>query len=83
MHKTLVDWTNNRTSIRKANIELSQVWGTSCLAELIYDIISKAVFMQEVPQTCEICIWEWKSYKFEGHKRVNRNNLIISRFCIQ
>jgi len=35
---------------RSANIELSPVWDTSCLAEIIYNLINWQ-FMQEVSQT--------------------------------
>jgi len=38
--------------IPRANIESSPVWDTSCLAELIYDVISLVgSFLREVSQT--------------------------------
>jgi len=40
-----------------ANIESSPVWDTSCLAELISDLINRQVFKREVSQSSDDSIF--------------------------
>jgi len=40
--------------LRRANIESSQVWGTSCLADVIHDLISKHFLCRKCPKPVTI-----------------------------
>jgi len=60
----------------EANIESSQVWGTSCLVEIIYDLISRqcSMFMQEVSQIGDDSIFApWEIRSRERGKTLVRN----------
>jgi len=42
------------SSVRWANLESSQVWGISCLAELIYDLINRQLICRKYLKPVEI-----------------------------